>query len=320
MFLLRGDQIRDAATLPYTHAPHTFPFPVTSLTSSAWIALEGLEQSHTGSHTGLPLFLFLRNSLLPIRCAAMSTVASSETMPIFWVNEFGDPSFMKLECHAALVFDLVENAARVLGLKQRLSCVTAHVAAVKEDGTYTIHDKALPVSMTLAEAGLEDGALLVLKATAPRESGLPVPTFPQPRSFRFTPPSYGASFKPSSSFTQIYRAAAVVDPSNILVSVLYQATAGRRSLVTALSVHPDTLVATVRKEIAIDLFGSITRAATLSICVETGIAASPLSSALQPHRTLTTAMRHLTLPTGEPVHVSVDVPVKLVAQDTETCT
>jgi len=95
--------------------------------------------------------------------------AALEECTLLWVKQEGDPSFIKLRSRAADV----EHVATKLGVKERLSTLTVHLADVDEEGNETrVHEKALPSRMSLAAAGLANNVSIVVKVAAPARGGL----------------------------------------------------------------------------------------------------------------------------------------------------
>jgi hypothetical protein len=77
-----------------------------------------------------------------------------------WVKKEGDPVFAKLLTTAADVGDLTKAIAENLGMTQRLSTVTLHIA---KDTAGTVTGGALDSRQTLDGAGLQDGASIVVQ-------------------------------------------------------------------------------------------------------------------------------------------------------------
>jgi hypothetical protein len=92
---------------------------------------------------------------------AGTTVVASSKARTFWVKKEGDPRFVKLRSTAADVDDLIEEIVRRLGLTERLSTLIVYVAQDEEGKAL---GPPLDSRTTVAAAGLESGASIVIKA------------------------------------------------------------------------------------------------------------------------------------------------------------
>jgi hypothetical protein len=80
----------------------------------------------------------------------------------FWVKKDGDASWAEVTVDSTMsVARLIKKSVKELGLTGRLSTLTLHVAADKEGKAV---GEPLDSRTTVAAAGLEDGASIVIKA------------------------------------------------------------------------------------------------------------------------------------------------------------